>query len=340
MALPAPKGREGWVALAQIRILRVLAVRIAATIRQLEVKISESGPPTRRAQPHILETAIGRMLDTGQLVAMRPERLARDERETLFYTLPEFHPNPAMERMNRLLVHYRAHRMLARTQDYCGDVLEKVIDATFAAAGAQYQYIGHGIPGEDIGSLDGVWQLNGQLIGVEAKNVREWVYPRSERVWRMIRKCLVVDAVPLLVTREAAYVTHMLFSRMGLMAFEIHRQLFSPLVPAYYLTGIRHTDELGYKDVLTWNPAQPHPHLLRFLRTTFPRELPGVAARWATNKALLTEFAINRRLGARLDDGVRERLYREFSQIVFPPPEPPALEPDEYEDEFGGFNEG
>jgi hypothetical protein len=63
---------------------------------------------------------------------------------------------------------------------------------------------------------------------VEAKNARECIYPSSERVWRMIRKCLLVDAVPLLVTREVAYITHVLCSRMGMLTFEMHRQLSSP----------------------------------------------------------------------------------------------------------------
>lgn len=340
MALPQPKGRGDWITLAQLRIPNILRVRVAATIRQLEVKISESGPPNRRAQPHILDTAIQRMLEGGQVIAMRPERLEQDDRETLFYTLPEFYPEPATGRMNRLLVHYRMHRTLARTQDYCGDVLEKVIEATFAAAGPQYQYVGR-LPAGNIGSLDGVWQLSGQRIGVEAKNVREWIYPRSERVWRMIRKCLVVDAVPLLVTREAAYVTHMLFSRMGMLAFETHRQLFSPLV-APYLAYIRHTDELGYKDVLTWDPTKPHPHLLTFLQKTVPQVLPATAAQWQGRRDLLALFA--EQLGVRLDDQTRRRRYREFSRIVFPPPEPVELdedqedESDEYE-EFGGADD-
>lgn len=216
MALPEPKGKESWIALAQLRITRVLQRRVAATIRQLEVKICESGPPKKRPQPHILDTAIERMVKGDQLIPMKPPRLKADEQETTFLTLPPYYPEPATQRMRELLVYYRLYRTWAETQEYCGDVLERVVENTFVAAGAQYQHLGRlpmGMP--DVGELDGVWELNGQRIGVEAKNWRAWIYPSSPAIWKMIRKCLVVDAVPFLVAREVAYITGVLCSKMG-----------------------------------------------------------------------------------------------------------------------------
>ena len=58
MPLPVPKGRGAWVALAGIRLRLVLGRRIAATIRQLEVKICESGRADIRPEPHILAEAL------------------------------------------------------------------------------------------------------------------------------------------------------------------------------------------------------------------------------------------------------------------------------------------
>lgn len=81
--------------------------------------------------------------------------------------------------------------------------------------------------------------------------------------------------------------------------------------------------------MLTWDPAQPHPHLLAFLNTTLPRVLPGAAAEWTDQRDLLTQFAHERKLGVgNLGKIERDKIYREFSKIVFPPPE----QPDPYED--------
>jgi hypothetical protein len=41
-----------------MRFCNVLSARVAANIRQLEVKISESGPADKRPQPHILNVAL------------------------------------------------------------------------------------------------------------------------------------------------------------------------------------------------------------------------------------------------------------------------------------------
>jgi len=100
------------------------------------------------------------------------------------------------------------------------------------------------------------------------------------------------------------------------------------------------TDQLGYKDVLTWNVARPHPHLLAFLTTTLPRLLPGAAVEWTANRELVTQFAADRKLGVgNLGKIERDKIYREFSQIVFPRPDPAEDEPDQYEDEFGAIDE-
>ena len=283
MPLPTPKGRAGWIALAQVRVQRVLRARSSPRFASSRWKISRVRSPDRRAQPHILDTAIKDMVAAGDLVPMRPSGWS-DERATLS-TRRVTHPEPGHspdEPAPGALPHAPDARADTRLLRRCA---QRVFEATFlAAASAGYEYVGR-LPNDDSGPLDGVWRLNGHLIGVEAKNVREWIYPSSERLWRMIRKCLVIDAVPLLVTREVAYITHVVCSRMGMLAFETHRQLFSPLIPPYYLTGIRHKDELGYKDVLTWDPDHRHPHLLTFLEKTLPRVLPATVAQWqASNR--------------------------------------------------------
>jgi hypothetical protein len=74
--------------------------------------------------------------------------------------------------------------MLIDRPEYCANVLEEIVRRSFEAAGVSLGRLPTGAP------LDGVYQYENEKIGVEVKNVREWVYPKSGRIWVMIRKCL------------------------------------------------------------------------------------------------------------------------------------------------------
>jgi hypothetical protein len=67
VGLPTPSGYEDWVHLAEIRIINILRQRLAANIRQLEAKVSESGPPKKRSEPHILQAALKRLMARGKV---------------------------------------------------------------------------------------------------------------------------------------------------------------------------------------------------------------------------------------------------------------------------------
>jgi hypothetical protein len=101
---------------------------------------------------------------------------------------------------------------------------------------------------------------------------------------------------------------------------------------------------ISIDDVRSWQPDQPHPHLLAFLQKTLPRLLPDTAVQWRERRDLLELFAVNYELGVgKIGDRVREDRYRQFSRIVFqrqpPEPEPEGTEesPDEYDEQFGGL---
>ena len=133
----------------------------------------------------------------------------------------------------------------------------------------------------------------------------------------MVKKCLTIDALPFLVARKFPFVTHAVFSRLGIMGFQIHNQYFSPLVEGS-LAEIRHKDSLGYKDVITSDPNHSHPHLVRFLQA-LPTKLSSWRAKWDESRELLHEFAVTNRLGdPALPNPQRQQTYRELSQILFP----------------------
>jgi hypothetical protein len=329
--LPVPHGRHEWVALAGVRLRRVLRTRIAATIRQLEVKICESGPPNKRPEPHILGEALTLAIEAGHVRQFRP-RGETTYQETVFYILAENYPEPARARIVQLLVYYRLHRMLIDLPEYCSAVMEDVVRRSFDAAGG-YTYQGkqpNGAP------LDGVYRHGTELIGVEVKNVREWVYPKSGRIWVMIRKCLELDAIPFLITRKVPYVTHSVFSRLGILSFEFYRQIFSPIA-ADLLINIRHTDQLGYKDVISVDAA-PWGTLVHVLQNAVPQYLAHCRAQWNEQRDLLTHFAQDRGMGdPDMNDQSREPHYRAFARALFYRPEETQDRIEEEEPEEGDW---
>ncbi|MGH8679291.1 MAG: hypothetical protein ACREUQ_13200, partial [Burkholderiales bacterium] len=46
----------------------------------------------------------------------------------------------------------------------------------------------------------------GTIAGVEVKNIRPWIYPKSEDLKEFLRKCCSIDAVPVLIARRISYV--------------------------------------------------------------------------------------------------------------------------------------
>ena len=67
---------EYWVALAKRRVARILEQRRFASIRQLEKKISEAGPPPVRAEPIKISKALTSLTTKGQLLQEAHPNLA------------------------------------------------------------------------------------------------------------------------------------------------------------------------------------------------------------------------------------------------------------------------
>jgi hypothetical protein len=280
---PPPTNAAEWSALARYRTIRILRQRQAATIRQLDVKICESGPAHIRPQPHILAHAIDDLEDSSIIQAIPTQ----GERETPFYVHAGTSPELAKQRIDELLVFYRLHRWLAGTKQYCGDVLEDIVRESFAA---DPRYVYQGRPPSQR-PLDAAFHFSSGnvLLGIEVKNVREWLYPANPRIWPMLSKCVEIDAVPVLVTRKVAFLTRQLFTAIGVLRLEFHRQVFSQLV-ASQLEGIRHTDLLGYKDVIAL-PSKAHPTVVKFASEVVPRYLESYSAKWKEQRERVRRYA-------------------------------------------------
>ncbi len=297
---PSSIKKAYWITLATRRLKSVLSKRTAAIRSQLEVKLSESGPPDQRPAPHILTAALG-----GPDFKRRRFRNSADASDPYIYSLASSPDSLVSTREDELKLPYDLYRMLVGDKTYCGDVLEDIVSASFEAVEGY-------APAEmrDLTEpLEAMYQIDGRRVGVEAKNIRGWLYPADKEIWEVLRKCVSEDAQPLLVARKLHWLTFRVFSEIGAMGFEFHRQVYSERT-APLLVDIQHTDRLGFKDVIA-RPIEAYPPLVRFLDTTLRKNIPEFSRRWNEHRPLVEEYAVTRNLAA-ISDADRKRESADF----------------------------
>ena len=64
--------------------------------------------------------------------------------------------------------------------------------------------------------------------GIEAKNVREWLYPNRDEVTDLLAKAVALDCVPVLIARRIPFVTFKVLSTCG----AVFHQNYNQLLPA------------------------------------------------------------------------------------------------------------
>ena len=309
-----------WVDLAKRRVLKVLRLRRFASNRQLEKKISEAGPGDMRPEPMKVSTAIKQLVDDGYLLPHHIPDLAT------FYTPSNFGGRPDEERRTDILRLAQEFRALTRIPQACGKALEKVVyDAAtqcgrFTVLGtpehppAQGFAINGYVLERECDHILLPKDFEGSKLVVEDKNLREWLHPSAEEVWSVIGKALrVPHAIPVLICRRMHYVGFSIFSRIGMVCWQVYKQFFSPdHVTEAQLEPYRHRDRLGFADVTTdLTPPKP---LINFFCETIPLYLDDFQKRFEANRALLTEFAIANRMDSSIPSPERNRLFREFQR--------------------------
>jgi hypothetical protein len=157
-------------------------------------------------------------------------------------------------------------------------------------------------------------EFSGPKLVVEDKNLREWLHPSAEEVWSVIGKALRIPrAVPILICRRMHYVGLTTFARIGMACWQVYTQFFSPAyVSEEQLGPYRHKDLLGFADITT--ETDPPAALIRFFQEIVPMYAEDFETRLEVNRALLTEYAITKRLEANIPTIQRNKLFREFEQ--------------------------
>jgi hypothetical protein len=184
---------------------------------------------------------------------------------------------------------YRALRQLPNA-DFYGRFkdLDAHDDSTMYSKEEPPQHIGNKeLTGDE--RLDFILRtIDAGAVGIECKNVRHWMYPHVDEIRETLRKCLLLDAVPVLIARRIPYVTFAVLCRCGHIIHQTYNQLL-PSTDADLAAKVRDKHLLGYHDVRTTN--QPDARLLKFITVNLPAVAPAARAKFDEYADLLWNYA-------------------------------------------------
>jgi hypothetical protein len=306
-------------------------------MRTLEMKVSDAGPKGQRVNPHVLTRAraelekAGRIKRVGQVWFHRqnesPERVK--DRLAVLQPLYDRLANPSFKvRMGQTL-EIAIYRALQEAPfGFVGGYpdLDDHDDSTlYSKEEPPLRVSGRSMPGEKRFDFLAFHGTAGPL-GIEAKNIREWMYPDRPEVKELLLKALAVDAVPVLIARRIPYVTARLLKTAGVMLFETYNQLY-PNADAGLAADVRVKTNLGYHDVRAGN--QPN-----FVASTINASADEYRRRYERHKDLLGDFVSGdlpyAGFAARIrrrEQGVDENADAKLDEVVF---DPNDLDPDEW----------
>jgi hypothetical protein len=270
--------------LAKKRVRNILRAHGVATARILEQKISDAGPRDQRIDPHVLTRARKSLIETGavrqldranipwyhlvttsdrelqeRLEILEPIQMATVERNFTLRT------GQALE-----IAVFKALRAQQRLSFFGNfpDLDEHDDDQLYRKEEPPSSISGAAIAGArklDFLALD----TRAGPIGIEVKNVREWLYPDREEVRDLVGKCCDIGAVPVLIARRIPYVTFSVLGPCGILLHQTYNQLYARADEGLAQRA-RDKRLLGYHDIRVGN--EPDERLVTFIH----RNLPGL----------------------------------------------------------------
>jgi hypothetical protein len=296
------KSRHEREEIARTRIVRLLDRHGIANARTIEQKISDAGPFGQRIDPHILTGVRNALAEEG--VVQRAKHASVD-----WYFLTEANPDFVQYRLDEQLPTYQAvthgtlatrlgqtleiatYRALAQTDfEYYGRFkdLDAHDDSTMYSKEEPPQHIGKR-------SLSGNQRLDfivrhdeAKSLGIECKNVREWLYPDRSEIKETLQKCVTLDCVPVLIARRIPFVSFKVLNTCGVIIHQVYNQLF-PGVDAALAAQARDKNLLGYHDVREGNA--PDARLLKFIQENLPAISSEAREKFDEYSDLLASFA-------------------------------------------------
>lgn len=308
----AQKLRPEREAIARRRLATVLETYAAASARTLEQKISDAGPDPLRIDPHILTPVRNAMVKERRLVRI----------EKLWYARANEDPTRLQAKIERLRpVQQRISngsfaKRLGQTLEIA--IFRSLVDSHLNFAGAfldleehgdstmyskeepPASYSGRRMPGKRLFDFILFDEIAGP-IGVEAKNVREWIYPRQIEMRELSLKAAVSNTIPVLIGRRIPYVTRLVFEQCGFVFFEMFNQLY-PYADEELAGLAADKDLLGFHDIRVGNV--PSSQLSLFIQTAIIAEARSSSEAFGSHIDLIMGF------------GTGEHSYESFAARV------------------------
>ena len=287
---------------AQKRLVSILEQHGISNARTLEQKISDAGPNNQRIDPHILTTVRRKLIEEGKIKVLwqhgapwfyLPSTPEQTVQKRLAEQLPiflGFQHGDTGKRVGQCLeiAIYRA-LLQQDTLEHIGGFtnLEEHDDSSLYSKEEPPQSLsGKHLPGKT--RLDFlVWHQGSRWAGIEAKNIREWIYPNRKEIIRLLEKAVALDCVPVLIARRISFVAFKVLSTCGVVLHETYNQLL-PEADRDLAEKARDKRLLGYHDVRVGN--QPGDRLVKFVSSNLPQVLPEARIRFDEYKDLVRGF--------------------------------------------------
>lgn len=288
-------------AVAEKRLHSILARHGVANSRTLEQKISDAGPFNQRIDPHILTPVRNRLVKAGNLVKFH--------NGTNWYHLPDTPDDYVQERLAAQLPIYQSlnqgtvslrlgqsleiatYRSLQAANDaeFYGRFtnLDAHDDSTLYVKEEPPNYVGNrSISGKR--NLDFlIRHADAGYLGIECKNIREWLYPNRSEIIETLGKCVELDCVPVIIARRVPFVTFKVLIKCGVIIYQHYNQIL-PDADFSLADQARDKTLLGYHDIRLGN--QPDERLLKFITTNLPAVAAEARERFDIFSDLLAHF--------------------------------------------------
>lgn len=142
--------------------------------------------------------------------------------------------------------------------------------------------------------LDSSGEYKLAVIGIEVKNIREWIYPESVEIWKAIKACLDLHCIPIIISRAFHYTSFYFFRSIGILGHETQKQYFAyDFCNDPVFQSIK--DELYFKDMTPWKVTKKGIKLdsdvVKFLSYTLPKMIERTSYQFELNNPLLLQYA-------------------------------------------------
>ena len=291
------------LAIAKRRLELVLKARTVAAWRTLEQKISDAGPGPMRVDPHVLTQARKKLVDLGIIdkTAFGSSNtpwfhLVRAAPEDVAAKLAELGPIHAALQVHSFKIRMGQTLEIAAYRAFIGQPAFKTfgaytdLDEHNDATAYTKEEPPSVISGrKSKGKLDFILTtVDNDVLGVELKNIREWIYPDRPEIKELLRKCTDLEVLPVLIARRLLYVTFKLLNTCGVIIHQTYNQLF-PEADAELAAKASDKALLGYHDIRLGN--EPDARLLKFVNENLPPLAKSMRPAFDEYKDLLADFA-------------------------------------------------